>query len=122
MPSWLPIQEWRDVLDIVLVTAFCWLAIRYFRSTRARPALTGLAVLGVVYLFARALDLRLAAILFQGFFAVVVLVLVVVFQEDLRRFFEQLGGWWQGGSQASTELESLFESVLHPLLHQFVPE
>ena len=44
--------------------------------------------MGLVYAFARLLDLRLSASLFQGFFAVLVLILVVVFQEDLRRFFE----------------------------------
>ena len=28
-----------DLLDIALIAGFLWLAIRYFRNTRARPAL-----------------------------------------------------------------------------------
>jgi uncharacterized protein (TIGR00159 family) len=63
------------------------------RRTRARVALTGVAILGVVYLFARQLGLRVTAGILQGFFAVLIIVVVVVFQEDLRRFFEQIGSW-----------------------------
>lgn len=116
MPSGVPIPGWLDVLDIALVAGFVWLAIRYFRQAHARAALAGLALLGVVYLFARGLELRLAAALLQGFFAVLVLVLVVVFQEDLRRVFEQLGSWWQGRplAEAETEvLDLLVRSVAH---------
>ena len=76
-----------------------WLAIRFVRRTRGRRALTGLTLLGGVYLLASALDLQLTASLFQGFFAVLVLVIVVVFQEDLRRLFEQLGTLRRGGAR-----------------------
>ncbi len=92
----LPIPGWLDLLDIALIAGFLWLAIRYFRNTRARPALAGVALLGLVYFFARMLDLKMTASLLQAFFAVVVLVVVVVFQEDIRRVFEQLGTWRRG--------------------------
>ena len=82
---------WLDLVDIATVGVLIWLAIRFLRRTRGRRALTGLTLLGGVYLLARALELQLTAALFQGFFAVLVLVIVVVFQEDLRRLFEQLG-------------------------------
>jgi uncharacterized protein (TIGR00159 family) len=106
MTGWFPFSG-LDLLDIALVAVFVWFAIRYFRQTRAKPALAGLTLLGVVYLFARGLELRLTATLFQGFFAVVVLVLVVVFQEDLRRVFEQLGSWWRGRERVPAEHQSL---------------
>ena len=80
-----------DAVDVLVVAGLCWLALRYLRQTRARPALVGLAMLGGVYLVARWLALELTAALFQAFFAVLVLVMVVVFQDDLRRVFEQLG-------------------------------
>lgn len=91
---------WLDLVDIATVGALLFLAIRFVRRTRGRRALTGLTLLGGVYLLARALDLELTASLFQGFFAVLVLVLVVVFQEDLRRLFEQLGSLRGGGARA----------------------
>ena len=90
---------WLDLVDIATVGVLIWLAIRFVRRTRGRRALTGLTLLGGVYLLARALDLQLTASLFQGFFAVLVLVLVVVFQEDLRRLFEQLGTLRRGGAR-----------------------
>jgi uncharacterized protein (TIGR00159 family) len=80
-----------DVVDVVVVAILVWLALRYLRSARARPALLGLLMLGGVYLVARWLALELTAALFQAFFAVLVLILVVVFQDDLRRVFERLG-------------------------------
>lgn len=107
MPSWYVTPGWLDIVDIALVAAFGWLAIGYFRRTRARAALVGLAVLGGVYFFARSLDLRLTAALFQGFFAVLVLVLIVVFQEDLRRVFEQLGSWRRDRTPESSETHTL---------------
>ena len=107
MWSGLAIPGWADLLDIALIAGFGWLAIRTFRHTRARPALAGLALLGVVYFIARGLELRLTTALLQAFFAVVVLVLVVVFQEDLRRLFEQLGTWRRGKPVDSTETATL---------------
>lgn len=80
-----------DVLDIALVSIFAWLGIRFLRQTRARVALLGLGLLGAVYALAQWIGLELTALLFRGFFAAVVLLIVVVFQQDLRRFFEQLG-------------------------------
>ena len=80
-----------DVVDVGVVAVLVWLVLRYLRSTRARPALAGLLLLGAIYLLARWLALELTAALFQAFFAVLVLILVVVFQEDLRRAFERLG-------------------------------
>jgi len=82
-----------DLVDIGVVAALTWVALRLVRRTRARPALLGLATLGAIYLAARQLGLGLTAAIFQAFFAVLVLVLVVVFQDDLRRIFEQVGAW-----------------------------
>jgi diadenylate cyclase len=103
LPGWIGVPGWLDFLDIALVAVFGWLTIRYLRRTRAQSSLAGLALLVIVYFFARSFDLRLTAALFQAFFAVVVLVLVVVFQEDLKRVFEQLGTWRRGLVQVPEE-------------------
>jgi len=107
VPNWLPIPGWLDLVDITLVAIFGWLAIGYFRRTRARTALAGLAILAAVYFVARNLDLRLTAALFQAFFTVVVIVLIVVFQEDLRRVFERIGSWRRGSDHDPGETEVL---------------
>ena len=97
MANPLSIFFWLDLVDVATVGVLLFIAIRFVRRTRGRRALTGLSLLGGVYVLASALDLELTASLFQGFFAVLVLVLVVVFQEDLRRLFEQLGSFRRGG-------------------------
>jgi len=93
MPGWIPIPDWLDLLDILVVAGFGFFAIRFLRGSRARTAIAGVALLGVIYAIARLLDLQLTSALLQGFFAVLILILVVVFQDDLRRIFGQLGSW-----------------------------
>jgi len=82
-----------DIADMAMVAALLWSAMVLLRRTRARVAMVGVAILGVVYLLAHQLGLRVTAGILQGFFAVLIIVVVVVFQEDLRRFFEQIGSW-----------------------------
>jgi len=82
-----------DVLDIVIVSGLCWIAIAWVREARARVALGGIVSIALLFWTAEWLDLRLTTNLLQGFFAVAALVLVVVFQDDLRRFFEGITLW-----------------------------
>lgn len=82
-----------DVLDIVIVSALCWVAIAWVREARARVALGGIAAIAILFWAAQWLDLRLTTNILQAFIAVAALVLVVVFQDDLRRFFESITLW-----------------------------
>ena len=79
-----------DVLDVMIVSAVCWVAIAWVRESRVRVALGGVAIVSALYGLASLLDLRLTTSVLQGFIAIAALVLVVVFQDDLRRFFEGL--------------------------------
>ena len=80
--------QWRDLVDIALVTALLWSAFVWLRRTRARWALLGIAILGAGHLLARQLGLTLTTWILQGSVVVFVIVVVVVFQEDLRRLVE----------------------------------
>jgi uncharacterized protein (TIGR00159 family) len=82
-----------DIADMAAVAVLLWSGMLLLRRTRARMALIGLGILGIVYLVARQIGLKVTAGILQGFFAVLVIVVVVVFQEDLRRFFEQIASW-----------------------------
>jgi uncharacterized protein (TIGR00159 family) len=79
-----------DAVDVAIVAILLWMLIVWLRTTRARFAAVGLAILTGLYLLAQQLELQLTVWLFQGFFAAVVLVMIVVFQEDLRRLFERI--------------------------------
>ncbi|MAI24463.1 MAG: diadenylate cyclase [Myxococcota bacterium] len=82
-----------DLLDILFVATLIWLAIAWFRNSRARLALLGLAALAALFGVAQTLQLQLTTLVLQGFFAVVAVMLVVVFQDDLRRLFEGIAVW-----------------------------
>jgi uncharacterized protein (TIGR00159 family) len=79
-----------DAADVAIVAILLWMLIVWLRTTRARFAAVGLAILAGLYLLVQQLELQLTVRLFQGFFAAVVLVMIVVFQEDLRRLFERI--------------------------------
>jgi uncharacterized protein (TIGR00159 family) len=82
--------EPKELVDVVLIWALVWFGLVWLRTNPARPALVGLAILGVVFLIARQLGLVMITWVLQGFFAVSVLIAVVVFQQELRRLFEQI--------------------------------
>lgn len=82
-----------DVVDVALVALLLWVGLVWLRRSRARYAMAGIAIVGIVYLVASRLDLALTAFILQGFFAVFVIFVVVVFQEDIRRLFEQIAIW-----------------------------
>lgn len=86
--------RWVDVLDIVIVSGLCWVAIAWVREAKARVALGGVAAIALLFWAATLLDLRLTTSLLQGFIAVAALVMVVIFQDDLRRFFEGITLWF----------------------------
>lgn len=117
----MPLPGLLDLLDILVVAGFVWLAIGALRSTRARNGMLGLALVVGVYLAASALTLRLTTTLLQAFFTAAVIILAVVFQEDLRRFFERLGAWRPGSRPAPAQgsaLDDLLARVVTRLASQ----
>jgi uncharacterized protein (TIGR00159 family) len=83
----------QDVIDILLVTTLVYTTIVLVRRTQAGFVAIGILILGGLYSAASALDLRLTAWIFQGFFAVFLVIIVVIFQEELRQLFERIAVW-----------------------------
>lgn len=90
MSGWLPEIRFADIVDVALVTTLLYTAVALIRRTQAAFVAIGILMLGGLYIAARALDLRLTAWIFQGFFAVLLVTLVVIFQEELRQLFERI--------------------------------
>jgi uncharacterized protein (TIGR00159 family) len=101
-----------DAVDVFVVTALVYAALALIRRTRAAFVAMGIVMLGAIYIAARALDLRLTAWIFQGFFAVLLVVLVVVFQEELRQLFERLALWSLGRSEPGDGSSDPTDSVV----------
>ncbi len=81
--------------DIAIVTLVIYTFLIGLKQTRrSGMILTGVLIVGAIYLAARKLNLVLTVALLHGFFAVILIALVVIFQEDLRYFFERVAQWW----------------------------
>ncbi|PKN60436.1 MAG: hypothetical protein CVU53_03115 [Deltaproteobacteria bacterium HGW-Deltaproteobacteria-11] len=83
----------QDIFDILIIWIMTSVVLIWFKERASRFVGIGIGLLGVVYLTARFFQLYLTTVALQGFFAILLFVLVVIFQEDFRRFFEQLAMW-----------------------------
>ncbi len=77
-----------DILDVILIAIFAYIAILFLRQTRSLMAFIGIAVIGIIYFLARAFHLYITALILQSFFSIFIIVLVIVFQDELKRSFE----------------------------------
>jgi diadenylate cyclase len=80
----------KDMVDIAVVAILIYSLLFWFRRTRAAFVLIGMMIIGVLYLLARQFALHLTTAIFQAFFAVILIAIIIIFQEEIRRFFEQI--------------------------------
>jgi len=83
----------RAIIDILVVALFVYAVILLFEKAHSLFLFNGIAILFLIYVAARYLNLYLTTTLFNAFFGFIVIILVVVFQRELRRFFEWLSAW-----------------------------
>lgn len=85
--------RYSDLLDILFISVFIYVILVLFKNTKAKLVLTGVLILSFVYLVSMQLNLVLTTSLLQAFFAVIILASIIIFQEEIRRFFEQIAIW-----------------------------
>ena len=85
-----------DALDVAIIAGLLYAGISWLRRSQAALVALGMALLGLLYLGARLLELHVTTWVFHGFFAAAALVLVVIFQEELRQAFEELAAFAMG--------------------------
>ncbi|MBP8975303.1 MAG: diadenylate cyclase CdaA [Bacteroidetes bacterium] len=91
-----PMHElWNSIgisglIDIVVMTIIIYSILVWFKRTHAAFVALGLFMVGAAYLIARQLGLMLTTTMFQGFFAIILIAVVIIFQEEIKRFLEQL--------------------------------
>ena len=83
--------DWRDVIDILLVTALLYGVITRILGTRAVAVALGLLVLTLLYFGAVMLGLYTITWLLQSLFASLFLVVVILFQQDIRMALSAIG-------------------------------
>ncbi len=82
---------WKDALDIALVSLLLYQVIQLLRGSRTLAILTGLGVLGAVYLVAKYLGLNTLEWLLQYIFGSLFILIVVIFQADIRQALGEMG-------------------------------
>ncbi len=83
--------DWRDALDIALVSLLLYQIIQLLRGSRALAVLTGLGLLTLLYFLARALGLYTLSWLLQYIFGSIFILIVVIFQSDIRQALGEMG-------------------------------
>jgi diadenylate cyclase len=83
--------SWRDVIEILVVTAIFYRVLILLVGTRAIQMLLGLVLLVVVYFASRILQLELLRYLLENLFQFGAIAALVVFQPELRSALAHLG-------------------------------
>ena len=85
------VVDWRDLLDIGIVSFLLYQVIQLLRGSRALAVVSGLGILTFLYFLSRALGLYTLQWLLDHIFTSLFLVIVVIFQEDIRRALGEMG-------------------------------
>ena len=80
-----------DIIDIFLVAMMLYYLYRVTRGTNAFSIILGVAMLYLMYVVVRALNMELLSGILGQFIGVGIIAVVVIFQPELRRFLQLLG-------------------------------
>lgn len=83
--------DWRDALDIGLISVLLYQIFQLIRGTRALAVLSGIGLFAGLYFVARSLGLYTLTWLLQYVFASIVILLVIIFQQDIRQALGEMG-------------------------------
>ncbi len=86
------IGGWRPVVEVLILTAGIYSALRFVRGTRGAPVVMGfLVVMLALVLTSFLLKLKVLQYLLGAFYAFFLLAVLVIFQPELRRMLAELG-------------------------------
>lgn len=114
LASPLDYMNWRDGLDILLVSFIFYRLILLVRGTRAVPVLYGLVLVAVLYHAAGELGLTTLHWLLTNFLGSIFLVIIIIFQADIRKGLAEIGagGFWNsGGDLKESALDEVVEAL-----------
>ena len=83
--------DWRNVLDIAVLTVLIYQMLKLVRQTRANSLFKGIVFIMVLAFVSDVLEINVLNWLLQQLMSVGVVLLVIVFQPEVRRVLEQLG-------------------------------
>ncbi len=83
--------EFKDVIDIILVSVILYYLLKFLAGTRGWQILIGLLFLLSVWLFAKILHLNTLEWIFENLWSLGIFLVFVIFQPELRRGLAKLG-------------------------------
>jgi diadenylate cyclase len=83
--------NWRDIVDVLLVTILLYYFLKYLRGTRALRMLVGLLVIIAVSLAARWLNFKALGLIIDSLKAFWVVAFVILFQPEIRNALGRFG-------------------------------
>ncbi len=103
--------DWRDILDIAIVSFLLYQVIQLLRGSRALAILTGFFFLAVIYIISREFGFYTLNWLLDHIFSSLFLVIVVIFQQDIRHALGEMGAtsFFKG---KNSKKNSLMEEVV----------
>ncbi len=84
-------DNWREIIDFILVTILFYQIIVRIKGTRALPAIYGLVALILVYFFSRELGFYTLQWLLENFLGSLFIIIIVLFQRDIREILTEVG-------------------------------
>lgn len=105
-------QLGRDALDILLAYYVFYRALLVLRGTRAMQVGVGLAMVFLLYLVAKWLQLATVLSVLGALISSAILIIVVVFQSDIRRGLQRVGSRALLGAMARAQESKVIDEVV----------
>lgn len=102
--------SFADILDILMVAIFIYLAFRWIRGSAAMNIFIAVILLFVLRVVVAAFNMKLMNALLGTFIDVGVIALIVIFQPEVRHFLMKLGSRYGMAGKAATSSTSLWAS------------
>jgi len=83
--------RWLDILDILITYVIVYEILVLLKGTRAIRVLTGLVLVGVIYVVSLSLELITVNEILSRFFSYLLVIIVIIFQDDIRRVLAKVG-------------------------------
>lgn len=82
---------WIDFLDILMVTALIFLALRWIKGSTAVNIFVAIVLVLLVYIIASSIGMKMISSVLGTLINVGTIALIVIFQPEIRRFLNSLG-------------------------------
>ncbi len=104
--------DWRDALDILLITVILYKSIQMLKGTQGLAVLLGLGIIMFLYFVSMTLGLYSTTWLLQNIVGSLLLVIIVLFQKDIRQGLGEMGAryFWRRSALRQDTLEELVEA------------